>query len=90
MGLGIWRDRIDVEARMWVFLPSLYLFSLIPPFHLGFWSDTGSIVTITAEDSFYILRFDRDAYNAKLEEGVEITDECVEEAFEVVADVSQG
>ncbi|KAF8814154.1 hypothetical protein BYT27DRAFT_7266764 [Phlegmacium glaucopus] len=55
-----------------------------------FWSGTGSLVAITAEDSFYILRFDRDAYNAKLEEGAEITDEGVEEAFEVVADVSEG
>jgi len=55
-----------------------------------FWSGTGSLVAITAEDSFYILRFDRDAYNTKLEEGAEIGDEGVEEAFEVVADVSEG
>ena len=43
----------------------------------------------TAEDSFYILRFDRDAYNAKIDEGVEITDEGVKEAFEVVDEVSE-
>jgi len=54
-----------------------------------FWSGTGSLVAITSDDSFYILRFDRDAYNAKLEEGAEITDEGVEEAFEVVADVPE-
>ena len=47
-------------------------------------------MAITAEDSFYILRFDRDAYSAKVEEGAEITDEGVEEAFEVVAEVSEG
>jgi coatomer subunit beta' len=45
------------------------------------------LVAIVAEDSFYILRFDRDAYTAKLEEGIEITDEGVEEAFDVVAEV---
>ena len=44
-------------------------------------------MAIVSDDSFYILRFDRDAYNEKLEEGAEITDEGVEEAFEVVADV---
>ncbi|KAF8187171.1 coatomer protein [Pholiota molesta] len=55
-----------------------------------FWSGTGSLVAIASEDSFYILRFDRDAYNAKLEEGTEITDEGVEEAFEVIADVSES
>ena len=42
---------------------------------------TGSLVAITAVDSFYILLFDRDAFNAKMEEGAEITDEGVEEAF---------
>lgn len=53
-----------------------------------FWSGSGTLVAIVAADSFYILRFNRDAYNAKLEEGAEITDEGVEEAFEVVGDVS--
>lgn len=55
-----------------------------------YWSGTGSLVAITADDSFYILRFDRDAYNAKLEEGADITDEGVEEAFEVITDVAEG
>ncbi|KAK0207142.1 coatomer protein [Desarmillaria ectypa] len=55
-----------------------------------YWSGTGSLVAITAADSFYILRFDRDAYNARIEKGVEILDEGVEEAFEVVADVQEG
>ena len=52
-------------------------------------SGTGSLVAITAEDSFYVLRFDRDAYNIKVEEGAEITDEGVEEAIEFVAEVSK-
>ena len=47
-------------------------------------------MVITAEDSFYILRFDRDAYNANVEQGAEITDEGVEEVFEVVVEVSEG
>lgn len=42
---------------------------------------------------FYILRFDRDAYNAlngRVEEGEEVADdEAVEETFEVVAEVSE-
>jgi hypothetical protein len=44
------------------------------------------LVAITAEDSFYIFRFNQDAYNAKVEKGAEITDEGVKEAFEVVAE----
>jgi hypothetical protein len=47
------------------------------------------LVAIISEDSFYIFCFDRDAYNAKDEEGAELTDEGFEEAFEeVVNDVS--
>ena len=46
-------------------------------------------MAITAEDSFYILRFDRDSYNAKVEEDAEITDEGVDEAFEVIAEVPE-
>ena len=44
-------------------------------------------MAITAEDSFYILRFDQDAFNANVEEGAEIT-EGVEEVFEVLGGVS--
>ncbi|KAF8642799.1 hypothetical protein AX16_009432 [Volvariella volvacea WC 439] len=55
-----------------------------------FWSGTGTLVAIAAEDTYYILKFDRDAYNAKLEEGTVITDEGVEEAFDLVAEVSEG
>lgn len=47
-------------------------------------------MAITSDDSFYILRFDRDAYNNALAEGAEITDEGVEEAFEVIADITDG
>ncbi|CAL1699921.1 unnamed protein product [Somion occarium] len=55
-----------------------------------FWSGTGSLVAICTEDSYYVLRFDRDAYNAKLEEGSEITDEGVEEAFELIAEIPEN
>ncbi|KAI5994691.1 coatomer WD associated region-domain-containing protein [Pisolithus albus] len=52
-----------------------------------YWSGTGSFVVIASEDSFYVLRFNRDAYNAKVEQGVDITDEGVEEAFDIVAEI---
>ncbi|KAI0076912.1 coatomer beta [Panus rudis PR-1116 ss-1] len=55
-----------------------------------FWSGTGELVAICTEDSYYVLRFDRDAYTAKLEEGVEISDEGVEEAFDLVAEIPEN
>lgn len=53
------------------------------------WSASGDLVAITAEDSFYVLRFDRDAYAARLDSGEVVGDEGVEEAFDVVAEVSE-
>ena len=47
------------------------------------------LVAICADDSYYILRFDREAYAAKLEEGIEVTDEGVEEAFELIAEIPE-
>lgn len=46
-------------------------------------------MVITAEDSFYILRFDRDAYAAALDSGAEVGDEGVEEAFEMIAEIPE-
>ena len=54
------------------------------------WSTTGSLVAITAEDSYYVLRFDRDAYTARLDAGDILGDEGVEEAFELVAEISEA
>ncbi|KAJ7598809.1 coatomer protein [Mycena floridula] len=54
------------------------------------WSSTNNLVAITSSDSFYVLRFDRDAYDAALASGVDLGDEGVEEAFEVVSDVQEA
>ncbi|KAH6905722.1 coatomer WD associated region-domain-containing protein [Coprinopsis sp. MPI-PUGE-AT-0042] len=55
-----------------------------------YWSGTGTLVAAATDDSYYILRFDRDAYTAQLEPGTTITDEGVEEAFDVVAEIPDG
>lgn len=55
-----------------------------------YWSGTGTLVAIAAEDTFYVLRFNREAYEAKIAETADITDEGVEEAFEVITEVSEG
>ena len=44
---------------------------------------------ITSEDSYYVLRFDRDAYNEKIEGGANLGDEGAEEAFDLVAEISE-
>jgi coatomer subunit beta' len=49
-----------------------------------FWSDDGKLVAIAGDDSFYILKFNASAYeNATASD---ITDDGVEEAFEIVGE----
>jgi len=50
------------------------------------WSGTGTLVAIISED---VLRFDRETCNDAIASGVEIGDEGVVAAFEVVAEVSE-
>jgi len=47
------------------------------------------LVAIAADESFYILRYDRDAYTAKVEAGADLGDEGVEEAFEIVTELPE-
>jgi coatomer subunit beta' len=47
------------------------------------------LVAIATDQSFYILRFDRDAYTTKVEAGADLGDEGVEEAFEIVTEVPE-
>ena len=46
-------------------------------------------MAICTEESYYVLRFDRDAYEAKLQEGGDISDEGVEEAFDLIAEIPE-
>lgn len=47
-------------------------------------------MAITSDDSFYVLRFDRAAYDAHLEAGEPIDDEGVESSFDVVVEISES
>ena len=47
------------------------------------------MLAIIADDSFYVLHFHHDAYDQKVEEGAEITDEGVEEVFDVLAEIME-
>lgn len=80
--------RIDVDAKQVChFHYPHFISSLFPKVH---WSTSGALVAIIASDSFYILRFDRDAYDQQVADSTEITDEGVEDAFEVITEVSEG
>lgn len=53
-----------------------------------YWSESGELVTLACEDSFYVLRFSRENYINGLNEG-DADEDGVESAFEVVTDVNE-
>lgn len=55
-----------------------------------YWSGTGSLIAIAAVNSFYVSKLYRDAYTSRAEEAGEMTDEGVEEVFDIVAEIPGG
>ena len=53
-----------------------------------YWSESGELVTLACEDSFYVLRFSRDAYTSAMQTGT-LEEDGVEAAFEVITDISE-
>ena len=53
------------------------------------WSDSGELVAIVSESSFYILRMDNQAVDAFLASGEEAEDDGLEDAFELLNEVSE-
>ncbi len=53
------------------------------------WNDSGEMVAILSESSFYVLRFDRDAVDAAFEAGTAIDEDGLEDAFELLNEVSE-
>eukprot|EP00270_Netrium_digitus_P003979 TRINITY_DN1483_c0_g1_i2.p1 TRINITY_DN1483_c0_g1~~TRINITY_DN1483_c0_g1_i2.p1 ORF type:complete len:684 (-),score=220.98 TRINITY_DN1483_c0_g1_i2:13-1824(-) len=54
-----------------------------------FWSDSGDLVAITSESSFYILKYNREVVTAYLESGQPVDEQGVEDAFELLHEVSE-
>ena len=53
------------------------------------WSDSGELVAIISESSFYILRLDSQAVNDFLSSGEEPEEDGLEDAFELLNEVSE-
>ncbi|WFD42995.1 Coatomer subunit beta' [Malassezia psittaci] len=54
------------------------------------WSQTNTLVTIVTDDSYYVLRFEREAYDAYLASGMPLDQDGFEEAFDVVAEIPEA
>ncbi|RKP07896.1 coatomer WD associated region-domain-containing protein [Thamnocephalis sphaerospora] len=54
------------------------------------WSDSGDLVALACDDSCFILRFDRSAYDSAAEAGEEIPEEGVDDVFEIVHELADS
>lgn len=54
-----------------------------------YWSESGELVTLACEETFYVLRFSRENYVEALQQGLGDED-GVEAAFEVVTDINES
>lgn len=54
-----------------------------------YWSESGELVTLACEDTFYVLRYSREQYLAAVQSGSMDEDGC-EEAFEVITDINES
>ncbi|CAL9684704.1 unnamed protein product [Knipowitschia caucasica] len=60
----------------------------ITPKHV-FWSDSGELVSIATEESFFVLRYMSEKVAAALEKKSDITEDGIEEAFDVLGEVPE-
>ncbi|XP_042446952.1 coatomer subunit beta'-1-like isoform X1 [Zingiber officinale] len=54
-----------------------------------YWADSGDLLIIASDTSFYILKYNRDVVFSYLENGKPIDDEGVEDAFELLHEVNE-
>lgn len=53
-----------------------------------YWSESGELVCLACEDTFYVLRYSREDYVNAVQNG-EVEDDGVEAAFEVICDINE-
>ena len=53
-----------------------------------FWSESGDLVTLACEDTFYVLRYSRENFLAAVQSG-EIDEDGAESAFETITDINE-
>ncbi|KAG2649438.1 hypothetical protein PVAP13_1NG103300 [Panicum virgatum] len=54
-----------------------------------YWADSGDLVTIASDSSFYILKYNRDVVSSHLDGGGSVGEEGVEDAFELLHEINE-
>ncbi|KAE9453448.1 hypothetical protein C3L33_14624, partial [Rhododendron williamsianum] len=54
-----------------------------------YWADSGDLVAIASDTSFYILKYNRDVVSAHLDSGRPVDEQGVEDAFELLYEINE-
>ncbi|XP_024979157.1 coatomer subunit beta'-1-like [Cynara cardunculus var. scolymus] len=54
-----------------------------------YWADSGDLVAISSDSSFYVLKYNRDVVSAHLDSGIPVDEQGVEESFELLYEVNE-
>ncbi|KAK9066084.1 hypothetical protein SSX86_015486 [Deinandra increscens subsp. villosa] len=54
-----------------------------------YWADSGDMVAIASDSSFYILQYNRDIVSAHLESGRSVDEEGIDDSFKILSEVSE-
>ncbi|PHT32187.1 Coatomer subunit beta'-1, partial [Capsicum baccatum] len=54
-----------------------------------YWADSGDLVAIASDTSFYVLKYNRDVVSAHLDSGRSVDEQGVEEAFELLNEINE-
>ncbi|CAL5373637.1 unnamed protein product [Camellia sinensis] len=91
---GSWKRKRGVSGRH--FLLSVYmgeLYWLIRRIDVNvknlYWADSGDLVAIASDTSFYILKYNRDVVSAHLDSGRPVDEQGVEDAFELLYEINE-
>ncbi|KAJ0528081.1 putative transcription factor WD40-like family [Helianthus annuus] len=54
-----------------------------------YWADSGDLVAIASDSSFYILKYNRDVVSAHLDSGKTVDEQGIEDSFELLYEVNE-
>ena len=80
----------DAVNKLIQLFPSLFLYRRIEitPRDI-YWNEGGELVCISTEESFFILKYNSEAAAKSLQTKENLTEDGVEDAFEVVAEIQE-
>ena len=81
-GLWDYLSVLECVKKSWPIRSDDFCLSCVPLMQI-FWNESGQLVCIATEESFFILRYNADAVEAAKENTESVTEDGIEAAFDV-------